>query len=63
MASIGVWVGEGDAEKIQKKLGTGETIGQFIKALVQKNLSEHFVALECSEEEIAAIDSARNERS
>ena len=63
MPSGTVWIEDDDPEKIAKLLAPGETPGQFLKNLVHKNLSENSVTLDCSEEEIAVIDSGRNGKS
>jgi len=63
MATYSVWLTDEESAELQKKLGNGETANQFVKALVQKFLDPNVVVWNCSEEEIAEIDSKRNERS
>ena len=63
MASYSVWLNDEESTELQKKLDNGEIANQFVKALVQKFLDPNVVVWNCSEEEIAEIDSKRNERS
>ena len=55
MASYSVWLTEEENGELQKRLHDGETANQFLKVLVQKNLSANFLSIDCPDTEIAKI--------